>query len=124
MHINTTARHCELATDDREFAHARLEKLQRFAHDLHEVHLVVTAERYLHVAELTLRLKQRELAVREEAAEPRRAIDLVADRAEHQLRRLHDRRVDHTRRFVNGPADGVMDAPAGEDEAAPDTQEG
>jgi len=117
MHINTTARHCELATHDREFAHARLETLQRFAHDLHEAHLVVTAERYLHVAELTLRLKQRELAVREEAPEPRRAIDLVVDRAEHQLRKLHDRRVDHTRRFANGrvdaatAADGDADTP-------------
>ncbi len=97
MHINTTARHFELAMDDRTFAQARLEKFVRFAADLQEVHLVVTAESYRYVAEATLRLKQRELAVRDEATDPRRAIDLGAERAEQQLRRLHDRRIDRRR---------------------------
>ena len=106
MHINTTARHFELAADDRNFAHARLEKFSRFASDLKEVHLVVTAENYRYVAEAVLRLNQRELAVREEATDPRRAIDLVVDRAEQQLRRLHDRRVDRKRPVrTNGPAE-------------------
>ncbi len=97
MHINTTARHFELAQDDRHFAHHRVEKFLRFAADIQEVHLVVTAEGYRYVAEATVRLKQRELAVREEATDARRAIDLVADRAEEQLRRLHSRRVDRKR---------------------------
>ena len=110
MHINTTARHFELASADRSFAQARLEKFVRYASDLQEVHLVVTAENYRYVAEATLRLKQRELAVREEATDPRRAIDLVADRAEQQLRRLHDRRVDRRR---TPPVNGVAEpAPA------------
>ena len=122
MHINTTARHFELASDDRNFAHARLERFARFATDLREVHLVVTAENYRYVAEAILHLKQRELAVREEATDPRRAIDLVADRAEEQLRRLHDRRVDRKRPArTNGPAepgasiDGDEFEDAGED---------
>ena len=97
MHINTTARHFELSQDDRAFAHMRLEKFRRFAPDLHEVHLVITAENYRYTAEATLRLKQRELAVREEATDPRLAIDRVSDRVEAQLRRIHDKRVDHKR---------------------------
>ena len=111
MHINTTARHFELAPDDRDFAHERLEKFVRFASDIQEVHLVVTAESYRYVAEATVRLKQRELAVREEATDPRRAIDLVADRAEQQLRRLHDRRVDRKRvPKMNGLAESPSSA--------------
>jgi ribosomal subunit interface protein len=106
MHINTTARHFELAQDDRLFAQARLEKFLRFAADIQEVHLVVTAESYRYIAEATLRLKHRELAVREEATDPRRANDLVADRVERQLRRLHDRRVDRKRTARgNGPVE-------------------
>ncbi len=97
MHINTTARHFELSQDDRAFAHMRLEKFRRFAPDLHEVHLVITAENYRYTAEATLRLKQRELAVREEATDPRLAIDRLSDRVEAQLRRIHDKRVDHKR---------------------------
>jgi ribosomal subunit interface protein len=122
MHINTTARHFELGQDDRQFAHTRLEKFVRFAADIQEVHLVVTAESYRYVAEATLRLKQRELAVREEATDPRRAIDLVADRVEQQLRRLHDKRVERNRspraNGVAGPTPPVADdglEDAGED---------
>jgi len=110
MNINTTARHFELAQVDRQYAHERLEKCLRFASDIHEAHLVITNESYRYVAEATLRLKQRDLAVREEATEPRRAIDLVADRVEQQLRRLHDKRVHNGRR--DGRADGAAPAPA------------
>ena len=118
MHINTTARHFEFAKDDRQFAHERLAKFQRFAQDIHEVHLVVTAERYLHVAEITLRLKQRDFAIREESPEVRRAIDLAADRVEEQLRRLHDRRIARSRegRQANGAANGGVSEPNGEDD--------
>ena len=106
MHINTTARHFEMAPTDRQFAHERLEKFLKFASDIQEIHLVVTAESYRYVAEATLRLKQREMAVREEATDPRRAIDLVADRVEQQLRRLHDKRVEHHRSpRTNGTAE-------------------
>ncbi len=115
MQINTTARHFDLAPDDRTFAHARLERFHRFANDIHEIHLVVTAENYRYVAEATLRLKQRELAVREEATDARRAIDLVADRVEQQLRRLHDRRVDRKRPSrANGRGESSPEG-AGED---------
>lgn len=120
MH-NITARHFELAQDDRDFAQLRLEKFARFASDIHEVHLVVTAENYRYVAEVTLHLKQRELAVREEATDPRLAIDRVADRVEQQLRRLHDKRVDHKR--APG-ADGIAEpAAATGDDASADTGE-
>jgi putative sigma-54 modulation protein len=122
MHINTTARHFELAPDDRQFAHARIEKFSRFVADIKSVHLVVTAESFRYIAEATLSLNQRELVVSEEATDPRRAIDLLADRVELQLRRLHDKRVDHKRApRANGetelaPADGDDESgDAGED---------
>ena len=102
MQIHTTARHFELGSEDRSFAHARLEKSGRFASDLHEIHLVVTAENYRYVAEATLRLKQRDFAVREEATEARRAIERVADRVDQQLRRLHDKRTDRRDARMNG----------------------
>ena len=104
MQIHTTARHCELDPEDRLFAEERLEKLTKFAHDIQEAHLVVTAEGYRHSAEITLRLKAREVVSREEATGTRKAIDLAADRMEHQLRRLKEKRVDRKRggRAANG----------------------
>ena len=44
MQINTTARHCELDQEVRSFTQERLEKFNRFARDIQEAHVVVTAE--------------------------------------------------------------------------------
>jgi putative sigma-54 modulation protein len=97
MQIHTTARHCELDPEVRLYAQQRLEKLAKFARDIHEAHLVITAERYRHSAEITLRLNQHELVGREESNEARVAIDLAAGRLEQQLRRIKERRVDRKR---------------------------
>jgi len=97
MQIHTTARHCELDGDVRQFAQQRLEKFGKFAHDITEAHLVVTAEGYRHAAEITLKLKRREMVCREESTEARSAIDLAADRLEHQLRKLKEYRVSRRR---------------------------
>jgi putative sigma-54 modulation protein len=97
MQIHTTARHFDLDPEDRLFAHERLEKLGRFARDLQEAHLIVTAEGYRHNAEITLKLKGREMVSKEESTEPRLAIDLAAERLEKQLRRLKEKRVSRKR---------------------------
>jgi putative sigma-54 modulation protein len=97
MQILTTARHCELDADVRQFAEHRLGKLQKYARDIREIHLVVTAEKYRHQAEITLKLKNRDMVSHEESTEMRAAIDLAADRLEEQLRRLKSKRVDRKR---------------------------
>ena len=102
MQILTTTRHCELDREVRLHAQQRLEKLRKFARDIREAHLIVTAERYRHSAEITLRLNHHELVSREESTEPRIAIDLAADRLEQQLRRFKEKRVGRKR----GPRGG------------------
>ena len=104
MQINTTARHCELDPEVRRFAHERLEKFERFARDIQEAHVIVTAEGYRHTVEITLKLKRREMVSREEATEARSAIERAADRLEMQLRKLKEKRVSRKRgvRSANG----------------------
>jgi putative sigma-54 modulation protein len=110
MQITTTARHCELDTELRTFAEQRLGRFQRYASDILEAHLVVTAEKYRHAAEITVRLRQNQVVGREEATDPRMAIDRAADALEEQLRRLKEKRVDRkheargSTRVVNGAA--------------------
>jgi len=111
MQISTTARHCELDPELRRFVQQRIEKLERFARDIHEAHVVLTAEKFRHIAEITLRLSQRELVSREESTESRIAVDRAADRLEQQLRRIKDRRIDHHPRER---ADGYAREPAAE----------
>lgn len=117
MLINTTARHCELDPEDRLHAHQRLERLGRYARDLHEAHLVVSAEKYRHTAEITLKLKHREMVSREESTGARSAIDRAADRLEEQLRRLKERRIDRKQRVADG---AVAAETEGEDEVGED----
>jgi putative sigma-54 modulation protein len=97
MQISTTARHCELAPELRELAESKLQHASRFARDIHEVHLTVTAERFRHVAEITLRLDHHEVVCREEATEMRASIEGAIERLEEQLRRFKDRRTAHQR---------------------------
>jgi putative sigma-54 modulation protein len=115
MQINTTARHCELDGELRQFVQQRLEKFGRFARDIHEVHLILTAEKFRHSAEITLRLNQHELVSRDESTEARVAIDLAADHIEEQLRRHKDRRIDRTQR-ARGADGTVGESPADSDE--------
>jgi ribosome hibernation promoting factor len=118
MQIVTTTRHCELDPGVRLHAQQRLEKLGKFARDIREAHLTVTAERYRHSAEITLRLHHHELVSREESTELKVAIDLAADRLEQQLRRFKDKRQGKKRGPRRG--DGAQGPAAPGDGAAPD----
>ena len=97
MQIVTTTRHCELDPSVKLHAQQRLEKLGKFARDILEAHLTVTAERYRHSAEIKLRLNHHELVSREESTEARIAIDLAADGLEQQLRKFKEKRVGRKR---------------------------
>jgi len=122
MQIHTTTRHCDLDPEVRLFARQRIEKLAKFARDIQEAHLVITAERYRHSAEITVRLNHHELVSREEATEPRVAIDLAADHLEQQLRRFKEKRVDRKRNPRGGNDRGRAAPAAGE--SAPDEWSG
>ena len=117
MQISTTARRCELDAQVREFAQQRLAKLERFARDIQEAHLIVTAEKFRFTAEFTLRIKHHEMVSREESDTSKLAIDLAAQRLEQQLRRLKDKRTEHKRvgrvlpgtAGLDGAAESVLD---------------
>lgn len=113
MQISTTARHCELAPELRASAQERLGRCERFANDIREARLIVTAEKFRHIAEIKMRLDHHELVSSGESPEMRLAIDRAIDGLEEQLRRFKDRRLDRRR-------DGVADRgtpPAREDDA-------
>jgi putative sigma-54 modulation protein len=125
MQISTTARHCELDAQVREFALQRLAKLERFARDIQEAHLVVTAEKFRHTAEITLRLKHHEMVSREESDTSKVAIDLAAHRLEQQLRRLKDKRTGHKRPAAGLPGNAGADGAAElEPDQEPDLRSG
>jgi putative sigma-54 modulation protein len=119
MNIHITARHYELDPEVRAFAHERLSRLSRFVRDpddLMEAHVIVTAEKYRHMAEITLKLRRGDTLSREEAEDAHMAIDLAADRLEQQMRKLKERRVERLKGDRTRPADRLVEpAPAADD---------
>lgn len=112
MQIHTTARHFDLDPEDRRYMMERVEKFSKFARDIHEVHVIVTAENYRHTAEITLKLNRRDMISKEESTGARIGFDLAADRIESQLRRLKEYRVSLYRgRVTNGKQPEVPAAP-------------
>lgn len=110
MKIIITARHCEIESGVREASRERIEKLEKFARDIHEAHLIVTCEKYRHTAEITLHLNQHEMVSREESDEMMAAIELATDRLEHQLRKLKEKRVDRHRHGLSADERARLDA--------------
>jgi putative sigma-54 modulation protein len=122
MNITTTARHCTLDSEDKQFAQLRLEKISRFLRAAErervDLHLVVTGEKNRHEAEITLRVRRHELVSREGGLDARAAIGLAADGLEDQIRRLKDRSAEHRKGgrvrgdgvdSANGAVDGAED---------------
>ncbi len=98
MQIHLTARHCEIGADVRAFAQQRLEKLTRYDDGIREVRVIVSQERKLHTAEITLRAHQQDVVITESHADARAAIELAADRLEDRVRRRKEKRVSAPRR--------------------------
>ena len=121
MQIHLTARHCELAPDVRTFAQQRLEKLHKYDSRIQEVRVIVSQERKLHTAEITLRAHQHDVVITESHVEPRAAIELAAARLEDRIRRSKEKRVSAPRRERRNGTDGVDGAqPAGTEDGVAD----
>jgi putative sigma-54 modulation protein len=121
VQIHLTARHCELGANVRAFAQQRLEKLSKYDGGIQEVRVIVSQERKLHTAEITLRARQQDVVITESHVDARGAIELAADRLEERMRRSKDKRVRAPRR--EGRANGsVPPGPAGNDDDTADDE--
>ncbi len=120
MQIQITARHLELPPAARAFAEERLGRLQRLNAGIPSIHLIVTAERAGHTAELTLRAHHHDVVITEWSEHVRTAIEQAADRLEEQLRRLKEKRIDTRQRHEGGRGLNAQfaDTPAGDEEEA------
>jgi putative sigma-54 modulation protein len=98
VQISITARQCEISPGVRQFAQQRLEKLHKYANDIHGIHVIVRHVRAVHEAEITVSVNGSELVATQSHNEAGAAIELAADRLEEQLRRLKERRIDRSQR--------------------------
>jgi putative sigma-54 modulation protein len=121
LQIHVTARHCELGDEVRAFVQKRLERIKKYDDGIHELRVIVSLDRKLHTAEITLRAHQHDVIITESHADVTAAIEQAADRLEDRIRRDKEKRVNAPRREGRGngaipPEAPGPDAPVDDDE--------
>jgi len=126
MQLKLTARHDNPSDATREYAEAKLSKLDRRLHDLTLVEVTFSRERNPsiaddHVVEAVVHTKGPNLVARESATTYEAAIDRLLDKLQRQVAKYREKRtVETRRRSQNGSPAPVAQEPEGlsQDESA------
>ena len=126
MQLKLTARHDNPSDATREYAEAKLSKLDRRLHDLTLVEVTFSRERNPsiaddHVVEAVVHTKGPNLVARESATTYEAAIDRLLDKLQRQVAKYREKRtVETRRRSQNGSPAPVAPEPEGlsQDESA------
>jgi putative sigma-54 modulation protein len=96
MDIAVTFRHMEPADSLRTYAEEKISKIQKYLDSPSEAHIVLTVEKFRHLADVTLSLDGTTIKGVEETEDMYSAIDQVMDKIEKQVKRhrskIRDRR--------------------------------
>lgn len=93
MRITLKGRHVEITDDIRDYALAKLRKLERkHADPTSELEVELHLERSDHVAAATLHAKGRTLRAKEKGSGFKEALDLLSANLERQVQRYRDKR--------------------------------
>ena len=96
MPIEVTARHMHVNVDVQDYARRKASELVDEFSRIEHIHVILDHQKRQNVAEIVVQAKNRiRLEASESSENMRVAIDVAADKAEKQLRRLRDKVQDH-----------------------------
>ncbi len=96
MSTNVSFRQMESSPALREHATKKLEKIvEKYVHGHHEANVVMSVEKFWHIANFTIKIKNLTVKGRERSEDMYSSIDLALAKIEKQLRRHKDRIRDH-----------------------------
>lgn len=98
MQIEFTGRQIEITPDLRQYTEERLSKISRLLRDQGSLHVILTSERHLRIAEITLNIRDHSLVGIDETADPRLSISGAFEKLERQVLKLMERRRARKRR--------------------------
>jgi putative sigma-54 modulation protein len=87
MLVKTTARHFDLTPGLKGHVEERLGRLKKYAYPILEAHVILSVEKYRHIAEITLHGDGLRVAGKGEAEDMYAAIDDVVGKLEAQVKR-------------------------------------
>jgi len=91
MNVNVTFRNIETTQALKDYSHLKLEKVRKYLVKATDANVVLSMERFNHIAEVTILAKDVTFKGSEKAEDMYAAIDLVMDKVERQARRYKDR---------------------------------
>lgn len=96
MNTNVSFRHMDTSPSLRDYATGKLEKIcDKYVHGKVDANVTMSVEKYWHIANFTLSIKNLTIRVEERSEDMYSSIDLALDKIEKQLRRHKDRIRDH-----------------------------
>lgn len=95
MEIDISGRHFQVTEPLKDYVTEKIEKLDKYRLKLESVHVILSVEKFRHIAEVTLLGKQLRFTAKEESVDMYAAFDKCFGNIQLQLRRKHDKVKDH-----------------------------
>ncbi|MBK9522563.1 MAG: ribosome-associated translation inhibitor RaiA [Rhodocyclaceae bacterium] len=96
MNMNITGHHVELTPAIREYASNKLERVIRHFDHVTSVHVILSVDKLVQKAEVTLHVKGKDIYADATDANLYAAIDLVTDKLDRQVVKHKERVSDHS----------------------------
>ncbi|NOY46232.1 MAG: ribosome-associated translation inhibitor RaiA [Deltaproteobacteria bacterium] len=91
MNLNITFRHAEPSDALKQYATEKVQRLHKYFDGIVDGHVVLTAEKIRHLAEVTLHANGTRIHAKEESTDFYSAVDNVVDKLERQLKRYKEK---------------------------------
>jgi len=101
MRIAVVGRHFDVTEPIKKYVDGKLLKLDRYAKNIKEANAILEVQKFRHIAELTLSLKQAKLTATEESEDMYVSIDKAVDSLHKQLLKFRERAKEHKARKIS-----------------------
>jgi putative sigma-54 modulation protein len=95
MNLNITGHHVEVTPALREYVTGKVDKVIRHFDHVTSVHVILTVEKLVQKAEITLHVKGKDIYADSSDADLYAAIDLLIDKLDRQVLKYKDKNRDH-----------------------------
>jgi putative sigma-54 modulation protein len=95
MNLNVTGHHIEVTPALREYVTGKVDKVIRHFDHVTSVHVILSVEKLVQKAEITLHVKGKDIYADSSDADLYAAIDKLVDKLDRQVQKYKDKQHDH-----------------------------
>ena len=95
MNLNITGHHIEVTPALRDYVSGKVEKVIRHFDHVTSVHVILSVEKLVQKAEITLHVKGKDIYADSSDTDLYAAIDLLADKLDRQVQKYKSKQNDH-----------------------------